>query len=103
MSTVALNTYAGALTAAQQQAQNFPKEDAQLNQIEAASSQSTALLQALQANTEAQLAVVQQIQRERELLIALINMQAVHYAEDLDERGQAAATTAMALNLGVAP
>ena len=103
MSTLALNTYAGALTAAQQQAQNFPNEDAALSQIEAASSQSTALLQSNQALTEAVLALVQQQQLTRQLLIDLINLEAVKAGEELDERGQAAATTAQSLNFGIAP
>jgi hypothetical protein len=103
MSSLSLNTYAGALTAAQQQVAGFPTEDSQLAGIEQLNQGTNTVLQGQQLIVEAILALCQQVQRQRQLTAAQITMQAVHYAEELQERSAAEATTAMALNFGVAP
>jgi conjugal transfer/entry exclusion protein len=103
VSQLTLNTYAGAIAIANAQTANFSNEDAHLAQIEADSSQSTAALQAIQANTEAQLAVAQQIQLMRQLQATQLVMEAVRNGEELNERSQAGATIATSLDLGVLP
>lgn len=103
VSALSLTTYAGGVAIAQQQAANFGNEDTQLAAIEARSTSSTAVLQAIQANTEAVLAVAQQIQALRQLALTLLDIDAVQYGEELNERSRAEATTAKSLNLGVEP
>jgi len=103
ISALSLATYAGAVTIAQQQAANFGNEDNQLGAIESASSDSGAVLQAIQANTEAVLAVASQIQALRQIEITHLDIDAVHHGEELNERARAEATTAKSLNVGVAP
>jgi conjugal transfer/entry exclusion protein len=99
----ALATYAGALGAAQQQAGGFQNEDSQLAAIENGNQSATAMLQAIQLNTEAQLAVAQQIQLLRQLVITQITLEATKAGEELNERAQAQATVAKSANLGVEP
>ncbi|HVN90978.1 MAG TPA: hypothetical protein VMT61_14275 [Candidatus Binataceae bacterium] len=103
VSTIALRTYAGALSAAQQQAGGFANEDSHLGAIEADSQYASGVLQALQANTEAQLAVAQQVQLLRQLVVMQITLEATKAGEELNERTQAQATSAQSINLGVAP
>jgi len=61
------------------------------------------LLQAVQINTEAQLAVAQQIQLLRQLEVSYITLDAAKAGEELNERAQTEATSAQAANLGVSP
>jgi len=98
-----LNTCAGAIAVANAQTKNFANEDAQLAQIEAHSSQATAMLQATQANTEAILALNQQVQMQRQLEATHITLEAVAVGEQLQERAAAGATTETSLLLGEAP
>jgi hypothetical protein len=103
ISAVGLTTYAGAVAIAQGQAANFGNEDSELSSIAGTSSGSTAVLQAIQANTQAVLAVASQIQELREIELAHLDIDAVHHGEELNERAQAGATTAKSLNAGIAP
>lgn len=97
---LALNTYTGALAICNAQEQDFANEDAALGQIEGDSSQSTAALQAIQANTEALLAIAQQIQMLRQLQATSISIEVVKASEELNERAAAGATTETSLLLG---
>jgi hypothetical protein len=103
LTTLSLNTYGGALTVAQQQVQGFQAEDSQLANIEQENQGITSMLQGQQLIVEAILALCQQIQRERQLMTTLINLEAVSHAEQLQERAAAGATDATFLNLGVTP
>jgi hypothetical protein len=103
ISALSLATYAGAVAIAQQQAANFGNEDTELGSIAGTSSGSTAVLQAIQANTQAVLAVASQIQELREIELAHLDIDAVHHGEDLNTRARAGATTAKSLNAGIAP
>jgi hypothetical protein len=100
-SQLALNTYAGAIAVCNAQEQNFANEDAQLGQIEADSSQATALLQAVQALTESVLVLNQQVQMLRQLEATCTTVEAVRAGEELNERAAAGATTEMSYLLGV--
>jgi hypothetical protein len=101
--TKSLNTYAAALAVVQSQAKDFPTEDASLGNIEACNSGAVAVLQAIQCNTEAQLAVAQQIQLERQLMMTLITATAVSNGEQLNEKAQVQAANAVYYNLGQMP
>ena len=103
VSAITLKTYAGALSAAQQQAAGFPNEDSQLAAIETGNQNATAVLQAIQVNTEAQLAVAQQIQLLRQLVVIQVTLEATKAGEELNERAQAQATAAKSANLGIDP
>jgi P-type conjugative transfer protein TrbJ len=103
VSSAAMNTYVGAFSVAQQQANGFSSEDGHLASIEGRNQAAQGALQAIQVNTEAQLAVAQQIQLMRQLLVTQITMDAVAHGEQLNERARAEATSAKSLNLGVAP
>jgi hypothetical protein len=98
-----LATYQAALQIAANQAADFDPEDSHFGTIEAANGASGAVLQAIQANTEAVLAAAQQTQMERQLLITLITVEATRSGEELNERAQQGATAAQAANQGVAP
>lgn len=98
-----LATYEAAMQAAQGQARDFDTEDAHFSQLEGDNAQVASVLAALQANTEAQLATAQQVQMERQLLVALITVEAAKAGEEINERAQGQATTAQAANLGVSP
>jgi hypothetical protein len=100
---ISLSTYAGALAAAQQQANGFGAEDSHLSGIEQTNQSVAGVLQAVQLNTEAQLALAQQIQLERQLLVTLITVESVKAGEELNERSREAATIATSANLGVQP
>ncbi len=103
ISAITLRTYAGALSAAQQQATGFSSEDSHLATIEAENQSASAVLQAIQVNTESQLAVAQQIQLLRQLVVMQVTLEATKAGEELNERTRAQATSAQSLNLGVAP
>ncbi len=103
ITTKALATYNAALAAAQTQAAGFDAEGTHLGSIEAANLKSTGLLQAIQINTEAQLAVAQQVQLLRQLEVSHITLEATKAGEELNERAQTEATSAQAANLGVSP
>jgi hypothetical protein len=61
------------------------------------------MLQATQANTEAILALNQQVQMQRQLEATHITLEAVAVGEQLQERAAAGATTETSLLLGEAP
>lgn len=103
IATTGLATYQAALQIAARQAADFDSEDSHFGTIEAANGASRAVLQALQANTEAVLAMGQQVQLERQLLITLITVEGTRSGEELNERAQAEATTAQAANQGISP
>ena len=96
-------TYSAALNAAQGQAASFDTEENHLGSIESANLGAAGLLQAVQINTEAQLAVAQQIQLLRQLEVSHITLDATKAGEELNERARTAATSAQAANLGVSP
>jgi hypothetical protein len=96
----ALTTYAGAISVAEQQGQNFAAEDAQLARISAQSHAVPSVLAAIQANTDAALANAQQTQLLRQQLNALIVIEATKAAFQLNNLAQAGATTAKSHNMG---
>ena len=97
ITTQSLNTYAGALTIAQTQLNDLGGEDSHLSGIEACNHSVVAVLQAIQCNTEAQLAVAQREQMNGQLLATLLTVETVKAAEELDERAQAVATSSTSL------
>jgi hypothetical protein len=103
VSAIALRTYAGALAAAQQQASGFAVEDSHLSGVEQNNQSMTTVLQGQQLIVEAILALCQQIQLERELLVTQITLEATKAGEELNERAQQQATIAASDNLGVQP
>ena len=103
VSTISLRTYAGALAAAQQQAGGFSAEDSHLSGIEQANQSITTVLQGQQLIVEAILALCQQVQLERQLLVTQITLQATKAGEELNERAQQQATITQSNNLGVTP
>jgi hypothetical protein len=96
-----LTTYGQALALAQSQEQELQGEN--FSNIETASSQTTNLLAAMQANTEAILADVQEQQYVRQLIATLITVEATKAGEELNERAQAEATDATSFNGGTMP
>jgi len=74
-----------------------------LAQIEQVSSSTTNLLAAVQANTDAVLAVAQGLELERQLLATLITVEATKAGEEFNEKAQEEATNARRWNLGVEP
>jgi hypothetical protein len=60
-------------------------------------------LTAVQANTEAVLADIQEQQYSRQLLATLVTVEATRAAEELNAKAREAATTATSFNLGIAP
>jgi hypothetical protein len=103
IATTGLATYQAALQIAAQQSGDFDVEDTHFGTIERANASSAAVLQAIQVNTEAILALGQQLQMERQLLVALITVDATRSGDELNERAQAAATAAQSANQGVSP
>jgi hypothetical protein len=101
IAAVTLQTYGEAIALAQSQEQELEGED--FSAIETTSSNAPAVLEALQANTEAVLADVQEQQYTRQLLATLITVEATKAGEELNERAQMEATNAMSWNLGAAP
>jgi len=99
--TTVMGTYGQALATAQSQMNELEGED--FSAIEQTSATATALLTATQTNTEAVLAVEQELQLTRQLLATLITVEATKAGEELNERAQEGATNAMSFNLGEAP
>ncbi len=99
--TTVLHTYGQALATAQSQMNELQGES--FAPIEQTSTTTTALLTAMQANTEAVLAVGQELQLTRQLVATLITVEATKAAEELNERAQEGATNAMSFNLGTPP
>jgi hypothetical protein len=99
--TTVLHTYGQALALAQSQEQELEGED--FSNISTVSSNTAALLTATQANTQAVLANVQEQQYTRQLLAALLTVEATRAAEELNERAREAATNATSFNFGEVP
>jgi hypothetical protein len=98
-----LNTYSAALGVVQSQAADFGPEDSHLGTIEVCNAGASSVLMAMQCNTEAQLAVAQQTQLQRQLLMTMITTMAVASGEQLNEKSQVQAANAVNFNLGVMP
>lgn len=96
-----LATYGSALYLAQCEEQELDGED--FSNIETASAGATAVLQAIQANTEALLAVIQEQQYTRQLLAAILTVEATKAGEEINERAQQNATIDTQLNWGITP
>jgi len=101
ISSAALQTYASALAAAQSQDNELTGEN--FEGIEKASAGTTYTLTALQANTEAALQVASELQYVRQLLITLVEIEATKASEEMNERSQEAATSAVHFNGGNMP
>jgi hypothetical protein len=98
-----LNADAAALGVVQSQAADFQTEDTTFAAIEGCSAGAVAVLAALQANTESNLAIAEQLQMLRQLMMTLINVVAVSNGEVLNEKAQLHAANATNLNGGVMP
>ena len=83
-------TYSGAFQSAESQSRELTTEN--FNNIERLSTNSTTVMSAVQANTEATLAVAQQLQLVRQILIALTTVESTKATEELNEKAQAMAT-----------
>ena len=101
MTNTVLTTYGQAIALAQSQERELEGEN--FSNIETTSSKTTDLLTAVQANTEAVLADIQQQQYVRQLLATLVTVEATKAGQELNERAQEKATNAMSFNLGIAP
>jgi hypothetical protein len=101
MTNTVLTTYGQAIALAQSQERELEGEN--FSNIETTSSKTTDLLTAIQANTEAVLADIQQQQYVRQLLATLVTVEATKAGQELSERAQEEATNATSLNLGRAP
>lgn len=83
-----MQTYANVMSVAQSQAGDFAAEDTHFGAIEGCNAAALSVLQAIQCNTEAQLATAQQIQLSRQLQITQLILDAVHHGQELDEKAQ---------------
>jgi hypothetical protein len=101
LTTTVLQTYGQSLAIAASQTKELESED--FSSIEQKSAGATALLAAVQANTEAVLADVQEHQLERQLLATLLTVEATKAAEELNERAREGATNALSFNFGITP
>lgn len=96
-----LQTYAAALAAAQSQDAELSGEN--FANIENTSAGTTYALTAIQANTEAALQVASELQYVRQLLITLIEIEGTKASEEMNERSQEVATSAVHFNGGTTP
>jgi P-type conjugative transfer protein TrbJ len=100
LAALTLGTLGGALGAAQQQAAHFQYEDQQLAALEARNAGVTGRLQAEQVTNEILLAQAQQLQLIRQLLITLINAEAVDRGARLSTDTQGVLQASQFLNAG---
>jgi hypothetical protein len=98
-----LKADAAALGVVQAQAANFQAESIALARIERCSAGATAMLAAVQANTESNLADAEQLRLTRQLLMTMIDLVAVQGGEVLNEKAQSNAGDAVNLNGGTMP
>ena len=98
LAALTLGTLAGALGVAQQQAAHFQYEDQQLAALEGRNAGVTGRLQAAQVTNEILLAQAQQLQLLRQLLITLINAEAVYQGAQLNSDVQGVAQAGQFLN-----
>jgi hypothetical protein len=101
ISAATLATYANALADAQAQGAELTNEN--FTNIETASANTTDLLAAVQANTEVGLQVASELQYIRQQLNTLIEVEATKASEEMNERSQEAATSAVHFNGGSMP
>jgi hypothetical protein len=101
LTATVLQTYGQALALAQSQMQELEGED--FSNIETTLSTTTNLLTATQALGEAVLQNNKEQQYTRQLLATLITVEATKAAEELNERAQESATSALSFNFGVVP
>lgn len=100
LAALTLATLGGALGVAQQQAAHFQYEDQQLAALEARNGGVTGRLQAAQVTNEILLAQTQQLQLLRQLLITLINVEAVYQGASLNTDVQGVTQANQFLNAG---
>jgi P-type conjugative transfer protein TrbJ len=100
LAALTLGTLGGALAAAQQQAAHFQYEDQQLSALEAKNAGVTGRLQAAQVTNEILLAQTQQLQLLRQLLMTLINAEAVYQGARLNSDVQGVAQASQFLKAG---
>ena len=98
LASVTLGTLGGALGVAQQQAAHFQFEDQQLAALESRNASVNGQLQATQVTNEILLAQEQQLQLVRQLLITLINAEAVDRGARLSTDTQGVVQASQFLN-----
>ena len=98
LASVTLGTLGGALGVAQQQAAHFQFEDQQLAALESRNASVNGQLQATQVTNEILLAQSQQLQLVRQLLITLINAEAVDRGARLSTDTQGVVQASQFLN-----
>jgi P-type conjugative transfer protein TrbJ len=100
LAAITLGTLGGALGVGQQQASHFQYEDQQLAALEAKNAGVSGRLQAIQVTNEILLAQSQQLQLLRQLIITLINSEAVYHGARLSSDVQGVMQTSQFLNAG---
>ena len=100
LAALTLGTLGGALAVAQRQAAHFQYEDQQLAALESRNASVSGRLQAAQVTNEILLAQTQQLQLIRQLLITLINAEAVDRGARLSTDAQGVAQASQFLNAG---
>ena len=100
LAAITLGTLGGALGVAQEQAAHFQYEDQELAALEAKNAGVSGRLQAAQVTNEILLAQAQQLQLLRQLLITLINTEAVYHGARLSSDVQGVTQTSQFLNAG---
>lgn len=100
LAALTLGTLGGALAVAQQQAAHFQYEDQQLAALESRNASVSGRLQAAQVTNEILLAQAQQLQLIRQLLITLINAEAVDRGARLSTDTQGVVQASQFLNAG---
>jgi P-type conjugative transfer protein TrbJ len=100
LAALTLGTLGGALAVAQRQAAHFQYEDQQLAALESKNASVSGRLQAAQVTNEILLAQAQQLQLIRQLLITLINAEAVDRGARLSTDAQGVAQASQFLNAG---
>jgi len=103
LATLTLDTLAGALGVAQQQAAHFQYEDQEFAALEAKNAGVTGRLQSSQVTNEILLAQAQQLQLLRQLLITLINTEAVNQGAQLNSDVQGVTQASQFLSPGAEP
>jgi P-type conjugative transfer protein TrbJ len=100
LAALTLDTLGGALGVAQQQAAHFQYEDQQLAALEARNAAVTGRLQAAQVTNEILLVQSQQLQLLRQLVITLINTEAVYQGARLNSDVEGVTQAGQFLNAG---
>jgi len=100
LAAITLGTLGGALGVAQQQAAHFQYEDQEFAALETKNAGVSGRLQAVQVTNEILLAQTQQMQLMRQLLITLINTEAVYHGARLSTDMQGVTQASQFLNAG---